>query len=70
MISPHSSKSERPCFMKTTILFFMLMLSVTFSDAYSEHCQTSKEGFAKITNDKNTLTIFTKRSILDAWQGS
>ena len=41
------------------------------SEAYSEPCQTSKvEIFAKIVNGFCQLTIFSKRSILDVWQGS
>ena len=39
--------------------------------AYLEPCQTSKtELFEKMINDWKLLTIFTKRFILDAWQGS
>ena len=39
--------------------------------ACSEPCQTSKiKHFAKIINGLFLLTIFTKRTILDVWQGS
>ena len=42
-----------------------------YSEAYSEHCQTSKmERFEKIIEDFEPLTIFAKRSILYVWQGS
>ena len=41
------------------------------SEAYSEPCQTSTvECFARIVNDFQHVTIFTKRSILDVLQGS
>ena len=41
------------------------------AEAYPETYQTSKmEGFTKIVNTWKPLTIFTKRSILDVWQGS
>ena len=39
--------------------------------AYSEPCQTSKiKCMAKIVKDFKPLSIFTKRFILDIWQGS
>ena len=39
--------------------------------AYSEPCQISKTVcFVKIVNDFKWVTIFTKRPILDVWQGS
>ena len=42
-----------------------------FSEAYSEPCQTSKIAyFEKISNGIQSLTIFTKSSILNVWQGS
>ena len=41
------------------------------NEGYSEHCQTSKmELFEKIIENLESLTIFEKRSILNAWQGS
>ena len=41
------------------------------SEAYSEPCRTSKtERFAQIVNGFQWLTVFAKRSILDAWQVS
>ena len=41
------------------------------TDVYSELGQTSKmEHFAKIVQDFQSLTIFTKCSFLDIWQGS
>ena len=41
------------------------------TQAYSGPSQVSKmECFAKIVNSWKSLTIFAKRSILDAWQGS
>ena len=40
------------------------------SEAYSEPCQTFEmEVFTKLLNDVSFLTIFTKSSILDVWQG-
>ena len=40
-------------------------------ETYPEPFETSKmECFAKIVNEFYTLTVFTKRSILDIWQGS
>ena len=42
-----------------------------YSDAYSEHCLTSKmECFEKIIEGFEPLTIFAKRSNLNVWQGS
>ena len=42
--------------------------SVYYSETYSEHCQTSKvEHFEKIVEG---FEPFSKRSILDIWQGS
>ena len=39
--------------------------------AYSEHCQIFQvECFAKIVNSFYLLTVSTKRSTLDMWQGS
>ena len=41
------------------------------SEVYSEPCETSKmELFAKIVKGFHSLTILTKRSILDTWQSS
>ena len=40
--------------------------SLTYSEAYSEPCQTSKmEFFAKLVNGDQTLTIFANSLILD-----
>ena len=40
-------------------------------EVYSDSCQISKmKRFAKIINSFKPLTIFTKHSILDIWQGS
>ena len=42
-----------------------------YSEAYSEHCKTSKmERLEKIIEDFEPLTFFAKRSILNVWQGS
>ena len=41
------------------------------TEAYSEPSQTYKmERFVKTVSGQKPLIIFTKRSILDAWQGS
>ena len=40
------------------------------SEAYSEHCQTSKvESFAKIVNGFKKVTIFKRNSILEILTG-
>ena len=40
------------------------------SEAYSELIQMSiMEHFAKIVNGQKPLTIFTRHSVLDVWQG-
>ena len=49
----------------------MWVLHYLDTDMYSKPCQTSKmEQFAKAVNSFQPLTIFTKRSISDVWQGS
>ena len=46
-------------------------LEEVLPETYSELCQTSKmERFVELSNDIYLLTIFSKRSILDVWQGS
>ena len=41
------------------------------SEAFSESCQIYEmEFFVKIVNNFHPLTVFTKNSILDIWQGS
>ena len=50
--------------------FFILFLQC-YIEAYSEPCQTVKmDRFAKIVNGFKPFTIFVKRSVLDAGQGS
>ena len=49
----------------------MWVLHYLDTDMYSKLCQTSKmERFAKTVSSFQPLTIFTKRSISDVWQGS
>ena len=49
-----------------------MQLSTSYhAEAYSKPSQTSRmEFFAKITNDLQTLIVFAKNFILNAWKGS
>ena len=50
---------------------FSLNIFMSVAESYSEPCQTSKmKCFPKRVNGQKPLSIFTKHSILDAWQGS
>lgn len=52
-------------------IFFNEIFFKQISEVYSEPCLTSKvERLAKTVRSKKPLTIFSKRSMFDIWQGT